>query len=177
MECNHEFGREHFSDLEGLDAFCEAAEAIVTSVHPAGLALFAGLAAEPLPGDPPARAMHLTSVLREFRGSVHLLCVVAARVEPKVAHYIRRPGVFEIFGYSADEVPEVTDLDRQALHQADQMTNRLVAGAYSVLDEAAGQALMAGLTTMSGVARGPMTAGPTVAVLGPGRGASRWASR
>ncbi len=155
MECNHEFGRTNFSGVAGLDAYCEAAEAIVGGIHPAGLALFAGLAAEPLPDDAPARAMHLASVLREYRGSVHLACVVAAGVAPKVAHYIRRPGVFEIFGYSPNDVPTVSDADRRGLRHADELTNRVVAAAYSVLDEQAGRALMAGLTNMSGALEAP----------------------
>lgn len=148
MECNHEFGRTHFADLEGLGALCDAAEAVAAAVHPAGLALFAGLAAEPLPEDAPARAMHLAALLREFRGSAHLLAIVANGVDPKVAHFIRRPEMMGVFGYAPEEVPEVTDADRDQLKEADAMTDRLVAGPYSVLNDAQAGALINGLQAM-----------------------------
>jgi hypothetical protein len=148
MECNHQFGRDHFAEVPGLAEYCSAAEAVVGAVHPAGLALFAGLAAEPLPEDLPARAMHLTAVLREFRGSAHLLAVVANGVEPKVAHFIRRPEMMGVFGYSPEDVPTVTDDDRRRLSEADAMTDRLVAGPYGVLNHEQAAALVAGLQAM-----------------------------
>jgi len=148
MACNHEFGRTHFSSVAGLDAFCAAAEAVVAAVHPAGLALFAGLAAEPLPDDLPARAMHLAAVLREYRGSANLVAVVASGLEPKVAHFIRRPEMFAIFGYAPEEAPEPTEADRAALAEADAMTDRIVGQGYGVLDEAQAQALVDGLRAM-----------------------------
>jgi hypothetical protein len=148
MGCSHEFGRTHFSSVAGLDAFCAAAEAVVAAAHPAGLALFAGLAAEPLPDDLPARAMHLAAVLREFRGSAHLVAVVASGVEPKVAHYIRRPEMFAIFGYAPEETPEPTEADRAALAEAEAMTDRIVGPAYGSLDETQAQALVEGLRAM-----------------------------
>jgi hypothetical protein len=154
MECNHQFGRAQFSSLPGLDAYCAAAESVITAVDPAGLALFAGLAAEPVPADAPARAMHLTSVLREFRGSAHLLAVVASGVEPKVAHYIRRPEMFAVFGYSPEETPEVTEADRAGLARADELTDRLVGGPYSVLSATEGRALVDGLEAMSAALAG-----------------------
>jgi hypothetical protein len=154
MECNHEFGRTHFSHLEGLSAMCAAAEAVVAAVHPAGLALFAGLAAEPRPDDAPARAMHLAALLREFRGSAHLLAIVANGIDPKVAHFIRRPGMMGVFGYGPEEVPEVTAGDRRRLNEADAMTDRLVAGPYGVLDDAQAEALIGGLQAMKAALAG-----------------------
>ena len=88
--------------------FCAAAETVVTNADPAGLALFAALSSEPLADDVPARAMQLVMVLRELRGSVHLLAVVSAGVSPRVAHYFRRPNDFTTFGYAEDDVPTLT---------------------------------------------------------------------
>ncbi|MEL7158325.1 MAG: hypothetical protein AAFN30_17235, partial [Actinomycetota bacterium] len=71
LEAAQDFGRAHFADIEGLDAFCQAAGAVNDATDAAALALYAGLAAEPLADDTPARAMQLTALLREYRGSAH----------------------------------------------------------------------------------------------------------
>jgi hypothetical protein len=149
VEAARSFGRSHFADVVGLDQFCTAAETVVRSADPAGLTLFAGLAAEPLPDDAPARAMQLVATLRELRGSVHLLAVVASGLSPKVAHYMRRPDFFSAFGWGEDDVPHVTDEDRARQQQADQLTDRLLAGPYSALDGAAREALVTGVERMS----------------------------
>ena len=143
------FGRAHFGGIEGLEAFCEAAQAVSDATDPAGLALYAGLAAEPLPDDAPARAMQLVTVLRELRGSVHLVAVVACGVEPKVAHFIRRPDDFVSTGWSEIDAPVVTDEDRSNLAKADGITDRLMARAFGVLDGAGGVALLDGARAMS----------------------------
>lgn len=144
----HEFGRDHFSAVAQLEGFCAAAEAVVAAADPAGLALFAGVAAEPLPEDPPARAMQLLAVLRELRGSAHLLSVVACGLSPRVAHFLRRPNDFTRFGWSDDDVPTVTKRDRERLADSERLTDRLVRGPYSVLDDEGQAALVAGLERM-----------------------------
>jgi hypothetical protein len=144
LECAHRFGRQHFADIEGLDGFCAAAEAVAAAADPAALALFAGFAAEPLPDDVPARAAQLGIVLRELRGSVHLVAVVASGMAPRVAHYLRRPGEFGMFGWSPEDAPVVTGDDRRALAAADALTDRLLAVPYGVLDEAGRRALADG---------------------------------
>lgn len=133
VEDSRAFGRRHFTGLEGLGAFCVAAEKVVATVDPAGLALYAGLAAEPLAEDEPARAMQLVTVLRELRGSIHLMAVVVSGLEPRVAHYLRRPGDYATFGYPEGELPDVSDEHRSALVAADGLTDRLMAAAYSKL--------------------------------------------
>ncbi len=148
MRCSQEHGRRHFSEVAELESFCQAAEAVVRAANPAGLALFAGAAAEPLPDDPPGRAMQLVTTLRELRGSVHLLAVVASGVEPRVAHAIRRPDMWEIFGWEEAERPAATDDDRARLTRADRLTDELLVPAFSVLDEAGADALVTGLERM-----------------------------
>jgi Helix-turn-helix family len=149
IEAGQEFGRRHFSALAGLEGFCAAADKVVAGVSPAGLALFAAWAAEPLPADSPARAMQLAAVLRELRGSEHLVAVVAAGVSPRVAHYFRRPGDFATFGYVEDDTPELTDSDRAAMAAVDAATDRLMAAAFSVLDETERDALAVGVRHMA----------------------------
>jgi len=148
-EASRSFGRSRFAGVKGLEEFCAAALAVRDAAHPAGLALFAGLAAEPLADDPPAQAMQLVAVLRELRGSVHLLAVVASGVEPKVAHYFRRPDDFVSFGYAEDEVPLLTEVDRARMAQADALTDEIVGRAFGVLDELGGVALLDGLRSMT----------------------------
>lgn len=148
FECAAAFGRSKLSEVEGLGPFCEAMEKVNAAADPAGLALYAGYRAEPLADDLPGRAMQLVAVLREFRGSAHLVAVVAQLLEPRIAHYVRRPNMFSGFGYRDDEIPEVTAEHRRQLAAADELTDRIVAPAYSVLDDHEIAALVDGLDAM-----------------------------
>jgi hypothetical protein len=149
MECCAAFGRRHLAGLPGLDAFCVAAEAVRDAASPAGLPLYAGVAAEPLVPDSPGRAMQLVTVLREFRGGCHLLAVVACGLDPRTAHYLRRPDDFASFGWGADDVPAVTEEDRARLLAADELTARLTAPAFGILDHDGRDALLHGLRMMA----------------------------
>ena len=151
LACAHRYGRDTFAGIGDLDLFCQAAEAVVAAVDPAGLALFAGYAAEPLPDDLPARAMQLVAVLRELRGSAHLLAVVASGLSPRMAHYLRRPADFALFGWPDDDVPVVTDADRDAHTAAEELTTRLLLPAYATLDSTGADALVAGIERMEAI--------------------------
>jgi len=148
FECSAAFGRAKLSGIADLDALCDALGAVNDAADPAGLALYAGIAAEPLAEDPAGRAMQLVAVLRELRGSAHLAAVIASLLEPRIAHYMRRPDFFSTFGYGDDDVPEVTDEHRVKLAAADELTDRMVARAFSALDDAQADALMSGLAAM-----------------------------
>lgn len=151
LRCCHEFGRRYFSDIPGLEAYCAAASAVNDVADPTSLPLYSAIAAEPLPEDPPARAAQLTAVLREFRGSAHLLAIVATDgIDAATAHAIRRPRAWTFFGYSEGTCPEGTDAQRAALASAEELTDRLVAPAFDVLDESGRSALLDGLTAMAG---------------------------
>jgi hypothetical protein len=146
--CCRDFGRHHLADVDGLDAFCLAAEAVATAASPTALPLFAGAARLPLAPDPPGRAMQLVTLLREFRGGSHLLAVASVGLDPKVAHYLSRPDVFFNFGWDEEDVPRVTDDDRARVSAADELTDRLMLPAFSVLDVSGGPALLDGLRAM-----------------------------
>lgn len=142
LGCCANLGRSALTAVEGLSEFCEAAEAIAAATNPAGLSLYAGIAAEPRAEDLPGRAMQWVAVLRELRGSAHLLAVVASGVAPEVAHAIKRPGDVATFGWNP--APEVTDADRANLRAAEALTDQLLISAYASLDDGAKAALLAG---------------------------------
>jgi hypothetical protein len=146
LSCCHQFARDHFGDVEGLDAYCDAAEKVNAAIDPAGLALYAGIDSEPLPDDAPARALQLTAVLREARGSTHLLAVIASGLTPRIAHAIKRPTEGKEFGW--DDTPEPTADERARWQQAEDLTDRLLAPAFETLDDAERAALLTGLAGM-----------------------------
>ncbi len=142
VECCAELGRAKLAAVEGLDAFNAAAETVVRAANPAGLALFAGLAAEPMPDDAPGRAAHLAAVLRELRGSAHLVALLATGLKPEVAHAMKRPDMIAGFGW--DPAPEIGPDDPGKVDAAEGLTDTLLVPAYSALDDAGAQALIAG---------------------------------
>lgn len=149
LACNAEIGRGALADVEGLDAFCDAAEQVVADVNPAGLPLYAGVSAFPTPDDVPARAMHQCVVHRELRGSAHLAAVIAAGLHPSVAHAIRRPDDVATFGWPEDLA--ITDEDRAKLTEVDATTDALSASHYASLSDEQRNAFAAGISAISAV--------------------------
>lgn len=147
MECGHRLGRAKFSDIDGLDGFVDAATQVIDLVEGASMPLFAGVRAEPVPEDTPAAAMHQAMVLREMRGSAHLLALTACGVTTPIAHAIKRPGDVAMFGY--EEPPEVTDEDRANWHRAENLTDELLTPAYASLSDAQATALVNGVAMMA----------------------------
>jgi hypothetical protein len=152
LSAGWDFGRHHFGELGGLEPFCAAAETVVANADPAGLALYAALSSEPLADDAPARAMQLVMVLRELRGSAHLLAVVSAGVSPRVAHYFRRPNDFTTFGYAEDDVPTLTDRDRATMASVDAHTDEMMTRMFLPLEEQARTDLAEGVRRMADAA-------------------------
>jgi len=140
--CAHELGRSQLNGVDGLDAYCAAATQVNDAIDPTGLTLYAGTAAEPPPADLPALAMHLSMLLREARGSIHLLAIVASGLTSRMAHQIRRPDDIGLFGWS-DHL-EVTDDDRARWDAAEALTERLLAPSFDVLDDEAQRSLVGG---------------------------------
>ena len=151
-----DFARERLAGLEELDGFVAAARKVIDRARTqvSGLALFAGAATAPLPEDPAAAAMHALIVLRELRGSVHLVAVVAEGLDPKVAHFVRRPEMFTTFGWAEADAPSVGDGEAGALAAADARTDELLAPFYGVLDDDDAVALLAGLAAIAPRLRG-----------------------
>jgi hypothetical protein len=150
FEAAHDFARARLAGLGELDRFVDAASTVVTAARRdvAGLTQFVAASEVPVPSDAPAAALHQVAVLREFRGSAHLVAVVACGLATRTAHFIRRPEMYATFGWPEDDHPNVTDADTTALATADAMTDRLVAPAYASLDDNGASALLAGLRAM-----------------------------
>lgn len=145
FECCAQVGRDRLGGLDGLDEFCAAAAAVNDAADPVGLALYAGFRAEPLVDDAAGRALQLTAVLRELRGSAHLLAVRASGLDARTAHFIHRPGDIGMFGWTEDDAPGMGERERTALATAEALTDDLVLPAFAVLDDAGHAALVAGL--------------------------------
>lgn len=146
ISCGHDLGRAKFSDIDGLDRFVDAAATVIAGIEGTSMPLFEAVRCEPIPEDLPAAAMHQAMVLREMRGSAHLLANTACGLETRHAHGIKRPDAFKMFGYEAEI--EVTDDDRAKWLRAEQLTDDILAPAYDRLSPDQVQALIAGVDAM-----------------------------
>jgi hypothetical protein len=146
LECAHDFAREKLARVEGLDAFNEAAAAVNDAVDPVGLSLYSAIAAEPVPEDAPARAQHLITVLREARGSAHLLAIRACGLSPRTAHEIKRPDDVAAFGW---EPTGPSDHERERWQRAEELTDELMEPAFAVLDDRGRAAMVTGLANIT----------------------------
>jgi hypothetical protein len=146
FQCCADLGRSALANVDGLEAFCAAAEAVIAATDLAALSLYAGIATLPRVDDLPGRALQLVAVLRELRGSAHLLAVVASGLAPAVAHAIKRPNDTKTFGW--DPSPAWTEADRAALDAAEALTDRLLFAPYGGLDTTASAAFLAGTTAI-----------------------------
>jgi len=146
-ECAHELGRAELADVDGLDGFVDASTHIIDDVEGASLPLFTAMRAEPVPEDAPAAAMHQAMVLRELRGSVHLLALVAQGLDSAKAHAIKRPDDVTVFGH--ETAPDITDDDRATWQRAEELTDELLVPAYASLTDEQADALIAGTVSMA----------------------------
>jgi len=149
LACAQTFGVTKFSGLDGLAAYVEAAQKVIAAQDPAALALFSGIAAEPLASDPAALAMQMTTVLREMRGSVHLVALTACGLSPQMAHRVRRPDDIAMFGWH--EGVEVTDDHHTRWQTAETLTDEMLVAAWSCLTEAEGQTIIDTVSAMQAV--------------------------
>jgi len=148
IACAHQHGRRRFGELEGLDAYVDAAATVIAAVDGGAMALFAGVRAEPVPSDAPAAGLHQAMVLREMRGSAHLAAITAVGLPLAVAHAIKRPNDVELFGWKDDETPVPTDQHRVLRDRAEQLTDEALTGAFERLTDAQSAALVAGTQAM-----------------------------
>ena len=148
LECSAVTGREKLSNVGNLDSFIAAADKVNDAANPEALALYSAFKNEPLVSDAPGRAMQLVSVLREFRGSAHLVAVRAMGLTGKQAHFIKRPNDIAMFGWSAEDAPHIDDEARRRLDEAERLTDQIIAPAFAVLNEKERSDLLAGATSI-----------------------------
>ena len=129
----HGWGIEHYDRLDGAGRLAELLEWIVDGTDVAGLTLYAGWRAVPLPDDPRARLAQLMHLLREHRGSLHLVAVVASGLSPLQAILAGRGGQGNATFFGWEEPFEDSSGHAVARSEAEALTDRLVAPAYDVL--------------------------------------------
>ncbi|MBJ7368047.1 MAG: hypothetical protein JHC65_06275, partial [Ilumatobacteraceae bacterium] len=76
------YGRKRLSDTADLDRFIELAEKVIAAVPISGHSLFVGWRVLPRPIDNAAHAYFLMHLLREWRGSAHIMAVAASGLTP-----------------------------------------------------------------------------------------------
>jgi hypothetical protein len=126
------WGRERLGGCAGLDDAAALLDRVVGAASPIGAPLFGGWRALPVPDDPPGHVMHQLHVLRELRGGMHGVAVLAVGLTPCEAQVMHRPEMAPTFGW-AEPYPEVAT-KRPLLEEAEALTNRLVAPAFDALD-------------------------------------------
>lgn len=127
-----EFGRRRLAGFDGAHRLAELAGQLADGVDAGALALFAGWRAEQRPADAEGRAMLMLHVLRELRGSVHLVAVVASGLTPLEA-VLATGGAAgaERFGWTAP-FPDVAASAKEGAEAAtDTIMARLAAAAMS----------------------------------------------
>lgn len=123
-----EFGRPLVAGFAGAARLAELAGKVADGVDVTGLALFAGWRAEPRPDDAEGRAFFMLHVLRELRGGIHIVAVVASGLAPRDA-VLAHGGEQEakLFGWP-EPYPAVGHDARAA---AEALTDSLVAAHYA----------------------------------------------
>jgi hypothetical protein len=145
LEAAANLGRAKLANIPNLDAFVAAMDKVNNAANPEGLGLYAAIRTETLASDAAGRAMQLIAVLREFRGSAHLVALRAVGIDGKVAHAFKRPDMWKQFGYAEDDMPVIDDAVKAKMAQAETLTDSICESAYVVLSDAERTALVAGL--------------------------------
>ena len=146
-----EFGRRKLAGFDAPDRLAELLKAVVDNAEVAGVPLFAGWRAMPLPADAPGQVLQLTHTLRELRGGLHFLAVYAGGLSPLEAVLIGGspladgPGQARFFGWE-EPFPEVTDELRARWNEAEEVTEALITPAFDVLGASEGEELVALMT-------------------------------
>lgn len=130
--CNA-WGRTHLTGFDGVERLGELCAAVARAADPAGMPLFAGWRAMPLPDDAPARAAQLLQVLREHRGGAHGIAVLAAGLTPLQAIVAGPlgPSQASFQGWPEPYPDPAPFAQRHA--EAERVTEALVAAAYATL--------------------------------------------
>ena len=150
--CCAGWGRRTFTSTASAGRLADLLTAAASASGVMGVPLFAGwrarLLAPSAPTDDPARLALALQVMREHRGGLHLVAVAAAGIDPLQAVMSGRYGAgnAEFFGWP-QPWPD-TSLARDAMAEAERVTDALVAPAYAALTPEERGELVAGLRAL-----------------------------
>ncbi|MFE6922280.1 hypothetical protein ACFVAV_14645 [Nocardia sp. NPDC057663] len=135
----HDFGRRKLAAFDDAERLAHLLRRVVDAASSAGLPLFAGWRAMPLPDDARAAVVQLSHVLRELRGGLHFIAVTANGLTPLQAILIAGspmsdgPTHARMLGWS-EPFEEVTEEMRTRWEAAEALTDELIAPCFEVLD-------------------------------------------
>jgi hypothetical protein len=127
------WGRERLASLDGADRLAELLGWVVDGVDVVGLPLVAGWRAVPLPDDDLGRVIQQVHVLREYRGGMHLVAVLASGLTPLQAILASAEGASGAASKGWEEPFEDVTRMRLARSEAESLTDRLVSSSWDVL--------------------------------------------
>ncbi|MFE3542641.1 hypothetical protein ACFXK0_06695 [Nocardia sp. NPDC059177] len=136
----HDFGRRRLAGFAQADRLVELLQRVNAAAPTPALGLFAGWRAMPLPADGPAAVLQATHVLRELRGGLHLLAVLAQGLTPLQAILIAGspiadgPTQAQRLGWTAP-FEEITDDQRVRWAAAEKLTDELIEPCFDALDD------------------------------------------
>ncbi|WUI01194.1 hypothetical protein OHR68_05050 [Spirillospora sp. NBC_00431] len=145
----HGFGRRKLAGFAEPARLAELLQPVADGGQVVAAPLFAGWRAMPLPEDDRARVVQLAHVVRELRGGLHIVAVLASGLTPLEAVLSGHSAILadgepnaEYFGWPRP-YPEVTDEIRRRHDEAERLTDELMAPAFAALSKAEADELVA----------------------------------
>ena len=158
-EACRDWGRARYTDAAfDVARLAELVSWIVDGTDVAGLPLYAGWRAVDLPDDAAGRLSQLLHVLRELRGGLHLVSVVASGLTPLQAVLASAGGSGNAAFYGWEEPFEDASGHQLARSEAESLTDRLMTPALDVLGHDERIELLVLLQDASRAAFGPEAA-------------------
>lgn len=157
-EACRDWGRERLAGLSAPGRLAELLGWVVDGADVAALPLYAGWRSVPLPDDDLGRAAQQLHVLREYRGGLHLVAVLACGLSPLQAVLAGTGGRSNAAFFGWEEPFEDVSGLAVARSQAEELTDRLVSPSWDVLGHDEREELLELLVEAHDLALGPSAA-------------------